>query len=397
MKQQICQDIYWVGALEWSKEHFHGHELSIRHGTSYNAYFINDEKKVLIDLVRISQCDDLFNHIEQFCKVEELDILVINHAEPDHSSSLPRLLERNPGLEIYVSRGGKISVSRHFPGSEGNLKVVKTGDSINIGKRTLKFFEAQMLHWPDTMFTFCPEEKILFSSDAFGQHYASSERFADQIDQKGLWFEAEKYFANILTLYSQQILKKIDEFLKLGWPLEIIAPAHGLCWRQNPTTIVEKYLKWATGTPDKTAVIIFDTIWGGSEKMARAMAEGLEDEGITYRMYNAGTSDIADVMTDILTTRAVVLGCPTLNNGILPPMALYLEELRGLRFKNKIGTTFGTYGWSGEAVKRLEAGLQEAGIEVVLPGFKCQFSPGKDDLEKCRELGRELGVKIKAP
>lgn len=396
MKQQICKDIYWVGALEWSKEHFHGHELSIRHGTSYNAYFIDDEKKVLIDLVRFSQCDDLFNHIEQFCKVEELDILVINHAEPDHSSSLPKILERNPNLEVYVSRGGKISVSRHYPGTEANLKVVKTGDSINIGKRTLRFFEAQLLHWPDTMFTYCPEEKILFSTDAFGQHYASSERFADQIDQKGLWFEAEKYFANILTLYSQQILKKIDEFLKLNWPLEIIAPAHGLCWRQNPGQIVEKYVKWATGTPEKTAVIIFDTIWGGSEKMARAIAEGLVDQGITYRMFNAGVSDMADVMTDILTTRAVIMGCPTLNNGILPPMALYLEELRGMRFRNKIGMTFGTYGWSGEMIKRLESGLQEAGIEVVLPGYKCQFSPSREDLAKCRELGREMGDKIKA-
>jgi len=395
VKQQIGNGVYWVGALEWSKGHFHGHELSIRHGTSYNSYFIDDEKKVLIDIVRESQCDDLFAHIEQFCKVEELDILVINHAEPDHSSSLPRLLAVNPKLEVYVSRGGKISVTRHYPETENNLKVVTTGDSISIGKRTLRFFEAQMLHWPDTMFTYCPEEKILFSSDAFGQHFASRERFVDQIDQKGLWFEAEKYFANILTLYSQQILKKIDEFLKLGWELSVIAPAHGLCWRENPAQIVEKYVKWATGTPEKTAVIIFDTIWGGSEKMARAIAEGLESEGISYRMFNAGGADLADVMTDILSTRAVVLGCPTLNNGLLPPMALYLEELRGLRFKNKIGTAFGTYGWSGEAVKRLEAGLQEAGIEVVLPGYRCQFSPGPEDLEKCRELGRELALKIK--
>lgn len=396
MKQQICKDIYWVGALEWSKEHFHGHELSIRHGTSYNAYFINDQKKVLIDLVRISQYDDLVRHIEEFCKVEELDILVINHAEPDHSSSLPKLLARNPKLEVYVSRGGKISVTRHYPETEANLKVVKTGDSISIGSRTLRFFEAQMLHWPDTMFTYCPEEKILFSTDAFGQHFASSERFVDQIDQKGLWFEAEKYFANILTLYSQQILKKIEEFLKLGWELAIIAPAHGLCWRQNPVQIVEKYIRWATGECEQTAVIIFDTIWGGSEKMARAIASGLEEEGVSYRMFNAGGSDMADVMTDILTTKAVILGCPTLNNGILPTMATFVEELRGLRFKNKIGMTFGTYGWSGEAIKRLEAGLQDAGIEVALPGYKCQFNPAESDLEKCRELGRELAAKIKA-
>ncbi len=396
LKQTICNDVYWVGALEWSKDHFHGHELSIRHGTSYNSYFINDEKKVLIDVVRDSHLSDLADHISQFCKVEELDILIINHAEPDHASGLPRLLQMNPNIEIYVSRGGKISVTRHFPGAEKNLKVVKTGDEISIGKRTLRFFEAQMLHWPDTMFTYCPEEKILFSADAFGQHYAAPERFADQIDQKGLWFEAEKYFANILTLYSQQILKKIDEFLKLGWEIAVIAPAHGMCWRQNPTQIVEKYIQWATGEPQKSAVIVFDTIWGGTEKMARAIAEGLEDEGVSYRMFNAGAADLADTMTDLLSCRALVVGCPTRNNKLLPTLALYMEEISGLRFKNKIGMAFGTYGWSGEAVKRLETFMQEAGIEVVIPGYKCQFAPSQEDLAKCREMGRELGRKIKA-
>lgn len=394
MKQQICKDIYWVGALEWSKEHFHGHELSIRHGTSYNSYFINDEKKVLIDLVRVSHADDLISHIEEFVKVEDLDILVINHAEPDHASALTKIYARNPKLQIYASRGGQISIKRHHPQVE-NINVVKTGDSINIGKRTLRFFEAQMLHWPDSMFTYCPEDKILFSTDAFGQHFASPERFVDQVDQKGLWFEAEKYFACILTLYSSQILKKIEEFSKLGWELAIIAPAHGLCWRENPGQIVEKYVEWSKGVNREAAVIVFDTIWGGTEAMGRAIADGLAEEGVSYRMFNAGGADMHDVMTDILTAKAVVLGCPTLNNGIVPTLALYLEELRGLKFKNKIGAAFGTYGWSGEGTKRIEAGMQDAGIEVAVAAVKCQFNPNAEDLEKCRELGRELAHKIK--
>jgi flavorubredoxin len=189
LKYQIANDIYWVGALEWTKEHFHGHELSIRHGTSYNSYFIDDEKKVLIDLVRFSHRDELIRRIEEHTKVENLDILIINHAEPDHASSLPAVLDLNPNLQIYASRGGRISITRHNQNAP-EINVVKTGDSISIGKRSLKFFEAQMLHWPDTMFTYCPEEKILFSADAFGQHFASRERFADEVDNKGLWYEA---------------------------------------------------------------------------------------------------------------------------------------------------------------------------------------------------------------
>jgi flavorubredoxin len=395
VKRQLCNDIYWVGALEWSKEFFHGHELSIRHGTSYNSYFIDDEKKVLIDLVRCSQHEDLFRHIEEHVKIEDLDILIINHAEPDHASSLPEILKRNPKLEIYVSRGGNISVTRHTPGVK-QLNVVKTGDSINIGKRTLKFFEAQMLHWPDTMFTYCPEEKILFSADAFGQHFASSERFADEIDSKGLWYEAEKYFANILTLYSPQILRKIEEFQKLNWEVGIIAPAHGVCWRKNPAQIIEKYVEWASGKTSDSAVIIFDTIWGGTEKMARAIGRGLEENGISIKIFAAGAADLNNVMTEILSCKAIIVGCPTLNNGLMPTLMPFLEELRGLRFKNKIGAAFGTYGWSGECVKRIEEGLSNAQIELAADGFKCQFNPHEEDLQKCEELGREIAAKIKA-
>ncbi len=395
MKQQINKDIYWVGALEWSKEHFHGHELSIRHGTSYNAYFIDDEKKVLIDLVRASQYEDLVRHIEEHCPIEKLDILIINHAEPDHASSLPMLLAKNPNLEIYVSRGGKISVNRHTPGVK-EVNVVKTGDSISIGKRTLKFFEAQMLHWPDTMFTYCPEEKTLFSADAFGQHFASIERFADLVDNKGLWYEAEKYYANILTPYSPHITRKLDEFTKLNWEVQTICPAHGVCWRKDPAQIIGKYAEWAAGKTKPTAVIVFDTIWGGTEKMARAVGRGLEEKGVSFKMFSAGGADLNDVMTEILTCKAVVVGCPTLNNGIMPTLTPYLEELRGLRFRNKIGMAFGTYGWSGECIKRIEEALGTAGIEVAVPGFKCQFNPHEEDLQKCQEMGRELAEKIKA-
>ncbi len=395
MKHPVSENIYWVGALEWSIEHFHGHELSIRHGTSYNSYLIDDEKKILIDLVKYTHFDTFVKNIEEICPVSELDYLIINHAEPDHASSLPLLMAKNPNLKIISSKGGKISISRHHPDYVENLETVKTGDTLNTGKYNLKFFEAQMLHWPDTMFTYVEEQQLLMSADAFGQHFASSQLFADQIDRQGLWFEAEKYFANILTPYSKQIVRKIEEFMGLGWPVKIIAPAHGVVWRKEPEVIINKYLEWAAGVTTDSAVVIFDTIWGSTEKMAKAVCRGLDQEGVSYKMFSAGASDLNDVMTEILTTKAVIVGSPTLNNGIMPSLAPFLEELRGLRFQKKIGAAYGTYGWSGECIKRIEESLELAHIEVAIPGLKFQFNAHDADLEKCVEFGREMGRKIK--
>jgi flavorubredoxin len=304
-------------------------------------------------------------------------------------------MAKNPKLKIISSKGGKISISRHHPAFAENLETVKTGDTLNTGKYNLKFFEAQMLHWPDTMFTYMEEHQLLISADAFGQHFASSQLFADEIDRQGLWFEAEKYFANILTPYSKQIVRKIEEFLSLNWPVKIIAPAHGVVWRKEPEVIINKYLEWANGVTTNSAVVIFDTIWGATEKMAKAICRGLDQEGVSYKMFSAGASDLNDVMTEILTTKAVIVGSPTLNNGIMPSLTPFLEELRGLRFQNKIGAAYGTYGWSGECIKRIEEALGFAHIEVAQPGIKFQFNAQDADLEKCVEFGREMGKKVK--
>lgn len=394
MKSLIAKNIYWVGALEWSKKFFHGYEISMRQGTSYNSYLIDDEKKVLVDLVRINHADDLLKNIDEILPVEKLDYLIVNHAEHDHASAMNALLARNPDIKIYCSRAGKISISRQFPKAK-NIEIVKTGDSISTGSRTIKFFEAPMLHWPDSMFSYCVEDKVLFSTDAFGQHYATHKRFEEENDQRGLWWEAEKYFANILTPYSAQILRKLEEFQKLNWELEVIAPAHGVCWRKDISKIIKQYLAWAKGVEENTAIVIFDTMWGGTEKMANAICSGLANSGIGYKLYSVGVSDLSDVMTEVLTAKAVVLGSPTLNNGITPTIAPFIEELHGLRFKGKIGAAFGTYGWSGECVKILEEGLRKAKIEIVQEGIKFQYNALPEDLEKCEQFGRELGEKIK--
>ncbi len=392
----IRPDIHWVGAIEWALEHFHGHELSVRKGSSYNAYLIRDEKIVLIDSVKYTHADTFVAEVEKIVPIHKIDYIIVNHAEPDHGSALPMLLAKNPNATVICSKGGETSIKRFYPGN-WNLKTVKTGETLNIGKRTLKFFEAQMLHWPDSMFTYCPEEKILFPNDAFGQHYAHSSRFTDEADQCSLWQEAEKYFANILTPYSGQITRKVNEFLALGWPIEMICPSHGLIWRKDPVQIVKKYMEWASGSCEQSAVVLYDSIWKNTEKMAQAICEGLAQEGVSYRLHSAGVSDFNDVMTDILRAKALIVGSPTLNNGLMPTIMPHLEMIRGLRFQKKLCAAFGTYGWSGEAVKRIEEILGGSGFTVAVPGVRAQFAPHEAELEACRKLGREIAAKIKAP
>ncbi len=395
MPSEIRPAIHWVGSIEWMLKHFHSHELSIYRGTTYNSYLIVDEKIALIDTVKNTHIEDFLRDIERVVPVEKIDYLIVNHAEPDHSGAIPALLARNPRLKIVCSKGGQTSMARHFPAAR-DLQVVKTGDSLSLGKRTLRFFEAQMLHWPDTMFSYCPEEKILFSNDAFGQHYAHANRFADQVDQCELWEEAVKYFANILTPFCAQIIKKIQEYSALNWPFEMICPSHGAIWRKNPMQIVEKYLEWSSGKTPPSAVVIYDSIWHGTERMAKAICRGIEAEGVPYKLFYAGVADLNDVMTAILLSRGVAVGCPTLNNNLMPSIAPYLEEMRGLRFPNKIGAAFGTFGWSGEVIKRLEEALEKAQIKVAQPGLKVQFCPNEDDLKTCETFGRDFARQIKA-
>lgn len=395
MSNELRNGIHWVGAQEWSLRHFHGHELSIFRGTSYNAYLIKDDDAiVLIDSVKSAHAAEFIAEVEKLVPIEKITHFVVNHAEPDHAGTLPLMLARNPKATIVCSKGGSISIGRFHPGN-WNLKVVKTGDELKLGKRSLRFFEAQMLHWPDSMFSYCPEERILFSNDAFGQHFAASRRYADESDAAEVWQEATKYFANILTPFSGQIIRKINEFTALQWPIDMICPSHGVIWRKNPLEIVEKYLEWSSGKADLGAVIIFDTIWHGTEKMARAIGRGLEAEGVPYKIFNCGAADFNDVMTEILKVRGLLVGCPTLNNNLMPTLAPFLESIRGLRFLNKLGAAFGTFGWSGEGCKRIEETLTASQVKIAQPSLKVQFAPHPEDITKCEEFGRAFANHLK--
>ena len=393
MITELVPGIHWVGAVDWRIKQFHGHELSIHRGTSYNAYLVLDEKIAVVDTVMAPYAGNFLDNIRSLVDPARIDYVVVNHAEPDHSGALPALMELCPRAELVVSKRGAESVPGHFHQS-WPLRTVGTGDRIPLGRRELAFIEAPMLHWPDSMFTYVTGDAVLMPNDAFGQHYATAFRFNDQVDRGELYAEALKYYANILTPFSERVIKKIDEVLALGLPVAMIAPSHGVIWRDDPLQIVRQYRSWAEQTPEPRAVVIYDTMWEATRRMAEAIGEGLAGEGVDHTIVHMAASDRNDVITEIFRAKAVVVGSPTLNNGVLPTIAPILEDLKGLRFKHKVGAAFGSYGWSGESVKVIEEHFGKCGIPLAAPGVKAKWQPAKPDLESCRALGRAVAAAV---
>ncbi len=396
MVTELTKGVYWVGVVDWALRQFHGHEVSTHRGSSYNSYLIVDEKIVLVDTVYGPFQQQLIENIREVIDPAKIDIVVANHAEMDHSGSLPAVMRQAPKATVVVSQRGKESVAGHFQQS-WNLRAVKTGDRINIGKHELVFIEAPMLHWPDSMFTYLTGENILMPNDAFGQHYATAFRFNDQVNQQELYEEALKYYASILTPFSGPVLKKIDELMSLNLQVDMIAPSHGVIWREDPLQIVKKYQQWAAQEPEKSAVIIYTTMYDATRHMAEAIGQGLADEGVPYQLFDMGISDRSDVITEVFKAKAIIIGAPTLNQGALPTISPILEELKGLKLKNKIGAAFGSYGWGGEAVKIIEEHLDRSKIQLVAEGVRVKWQPKPDDLTRCKELGQKIARLINAP
>jgi flavorubredoxin len=324
----------------------------------------------------------------------KIDIVVANHAEPDHSGGLPEVLKAAPQATLIVSKRGRDSIEGRFH-QPWNFRTAQTGERLKIGKRELVFIEAPMLHWPDSMFTYLTEDNILMSNDAFGQHYAAAARYNDEVDQNELYEEALKYYANILTPFSGAVLKKISDVLALNLPVSMIAPSHGIIWRKDPLQIVTKYKEWASQVPEKTAVIAYDTMWDATRSMAEAIGEGLASEGVPYKSYYMSVSDRNDVIAEIFKAKAIVLGSPTFNGGLLPELTPILEDIKGLKFQNKIGAAFGSYGWSGESVKIIEEHLAQSKIAKAADGVLAKWQPKPEDLARCRELGAQVGRGVK--
>lgn len=393
--KELKNGVYWVGATDWKVRYFHGYELSTHRGSTYNSYLIKDEKTVLIDTVWEPLTDRFIENLSEVTDISKIDYVVMNHGEPDHSGALPAIMEYIPNATIIVSKKGLETITRHYH-KEWNFKVVSTGDRINIGKNDLVFIEATMLHWPDSMFTYLSGENILFSNDAFGQHYASSSIFNDEVDEAEVYQEALKYYANILTPFSKFVTRKIDEIKKLGVPADMIAPSHGIIWRKDPMMIVEKYYEWAAGNSNKSVVVVYNSMWGATHKMAEFIGKGLGVAGVEYKIFNIGTADRNDILAEVFKAKGILLGSSTVNNGLLTSLLPLIEDLMGLKFIDKVGATFGSYGWSGESPNLLAEYLTKAKIKVIEDGLKFKYMPDDKELEECITFGKNFAEKMLA-
>ncbi len=387
---EIAKGIYDVGVNDWNIEDFHGYSTPL--GTSYNAFLILDEKVALIDTVKKKFSDQLMDNISRIIDPRRIDIMISNHAEMDHSGSLARIMHRiGEDKPLYCSKMGAKNLAKHFP-QKWNYHAVKEGEELSLGKRTLTFMETRMLHWPDNMFTYLKEDKILFSSDAFGQHYAGFEKYNDVVGDSIL-VHAQKYYANILMLYAPHTLKLLDRIAELGLEFNMICPDHGVIWRKDPAKIVNAYVEWSRQTAKRKAVVAYDTMWHSTEKMADAVAAGLNSQGIAVRPMYLRKWHRSDIMTEVLDAKAVVVGSPTLNNGLFPTVSDFLTYMKGLKPLNKIGAAFGSYGWSGEAPKQIIKELEAMKFDIVDP-VKVQYIPDSGVLEASYELGCVVGRAI---
>lgn len=392
MNFTVKNNIQWVGKIDWELRKFHGDEYSTNRGTSYNSYLIREEKTALIDTVWDPFAKEYVRNLKKIINLKDIDYVIACHGENDHSGALPKLMRLIPDTPIYCTKNG-VKILKGLYHQDWNFKIVKTGDTLDLGNgKSLTFVEAPMLHWPDSMFAYLSGDEVLFSNDAFGQHYASEFMFNDRVDQAELFQECLKYYANILTPFSPMVIKKIKEVLGFNLPLDMICTSHGIIWRDNPVQIVEKYLEWADSYQENQITILYDTMWDSTRIMAEQIASGIReaDDKVTVKLFNLAKTDKNDAITEIFKSKAILLGSSTINNGILVHVAALLEEIKGLKFKNKAAGAFGSYGWSGEAVKIMMERLDKSGFKTVDKGLRMTWSPDDENMTVCKDYGKSF-------
>jgi flavorubredoxin len=387
---EIKPGVYWVGAVDWDLRGFHGYKT--QRGTSYNAYLIVDEKVTLVDTVKRHLFDEMLARIRDVVKPERIQVIVSNHVEMDHSGSLPEMVRLVPGATVVTTKAGEAGLRAHFK-ADWNFRAVDAGQEMAIGKRTLRFLPCPMVHWPDSMETYVPQDKLLLSNDGFGQHIASTERFVDELGFDVVMEEAAKYYANIVLPYGAQVQKLLAA--AAGLEIDMIATAHGLIWRDRLGDIVAAYKRWAANETVPKAVIIYDTMWHSTEKMAHALREGIESEGVPATMGNLATTHISDIMTHVLEARGIAVGSPTLNSHIFPTVAGALAYIGGLRPRNRLGLAFGSYGWGKQGVAEVADAVTKLGWEMPVEQVTMQWIPGEADLAAVRQAGAQFARAVK--
>jgi anaerobic nitric oxide reductase flavorubredoxin len=394
MKKNIKNNTFWVGKVDWELQKFHGNEYSTHKGSTYNSFLIEEEKTVLIDTVWAPFSEEFVDNLAKEIDLNKIDYIVANHGEVDHSGSLPALMKHIPNKPIYCTANAVKSLKGQYH-QDWNFHVVKTGDKIDIGNgKELVFVEMTMLHWPDSMATYLTKDNILFSNDAFGQHYATEKLFNDLVDDCELFSESIKYYANILTPFSSILKKKLSEIMSLNLQIDIIATSHGVVWRENPMQIVEKYAQWAEDYQENQITIIYDTMWNGTKKLAEKISEGigLADSDVVVKVHNLSKSDENDLITEIFKSKIVIIGSPTIARSILHSVAGFIHLIKELNFKNKKAAAFGCYGWSGESVKVIDDLMKSAGFEVITDGLRNQWNPDIDAEKAAVKFGKKIAI-----
>lgn len=392
MSFKVNENVTWVGKTDWDLEKFHGEEYSTYKGSTYNSYLVRDEKTVLIDTIWKPYAKEFVENLKKEIDLKDIDYIIINHGEIDHSGALSELMREIPDTPIYCTKNAVKSLKGHYH-KDWNFVPVKTGDTLSIGSKEFVFIEARMLHWPDTMFSYLTGDNILFSTDAFGQHYATEHMFNDLVDQAELYQQAIKYYANILTPFSKMVENKINEVLELNVPVNMICPSHGVIWRDDPLQIVNQYMQWAKDYQENQITIIYDSMWNCTRSMAESIAKGIKDSNpdVTIIIHNSGKRDKNEIVTDVFRSKAILVGSSTINGGILHSVAGILEQIRGLKFKNKKAAAFGSYGWSGESMKMIAEELDQGGFELMNDGIKALWNPDEEAKNRCYEYGKEIG------
>lgn len=389
MAVELVPGVYWVGAIDWTIRDFHGYLTE--DGSTYNAYLIVDDKITLVDTVKKGFVPEMMTRISDIIDPEKITYIISNHVEMDHSGSLAEVIDRVKPEKIFCSPQGKAGLRRHFK-ADWPFAEVKTGSELSLGRYNLAFLETPMLHWPDSMMTYLKEEQLLFSSDGFGAHYASSARFDDDLPlhPEEYDYQLKKYYANILMPMGTLITKLLKQVGEMGLEFKIIAPDHGLIYRKDPGKIIEAYRKWAAGEVEAKALVIYDTMWHSTEMLAGALVQGLMDAGVEAQLHHLRRTHYSDIVAELLEAGLFLLGSPTLNNVIFPSVGQFLTYIKGLKPKNKAACAFGSYGWSGQAVGLITEELKAMGLTIAHEGFRVKYIPDPEELAEARALGEKL-------